>query len=64
MFLKKLKLKPVAWPKLPSFLPLYPPPTAWQASSTTNSLCLRARRISLSMSLGRPTMCTGMIALV
>ena len=64
MFLKKLKLKAPAWPMDPSLRPRYPPPTAWQASSSTSRPRLRAIFMIAFMLQDRPHMCTGITARV
>ena len=64
MCLDSWKLKQPRSPIVPHLRPLYSASHAWQASSTTASLCLRAMALIGSMSHGMPKMCTGMMARV
>ena len=64
MCLEFWKLKQPRSPSVPHFWPLYSASQAWQASSTTASLCFLAMALIASISQGMPKMWTGRMARV
>jgi hypothetical protein len=60
MFFEAWKLKQPQFPSRPTLRPRHCATHAWQASSMSAGLCLRATASTVSMSAGLPPMCTGM----
>ena len=60
-FFEAWKLKQPRSPSVLTFGPATRPDAAWQASSTTGSLCLAATARIASMSAAEPPRCTGMM---